>query len=232
MRCLPWLLVICVVQCSAGFGSAETFGDRLNNFIITSLDRFRNSTLVLSERFQEKLAKLDLGSDKDSWGHALARIKRFLDDEIRAIYSDVFDIDLQQLNISKSNQKQLVLILCGVMLLLSSFVIRIFSLWTCFTLSLLLVSIKSIYGTPAMVHAGLYLVGVFLLAVNYALMYPVQCMVLLFTWQLAKYIVWICTPAPASQSDLSALEGRLTSVEQRLARAEHLLRETRRQISN
>ena len=65
------------------------------------------------------------------------------------------------------------------------------------------VSVKSIYGTPAMVHASLYLLGILLVAVNYALMYPVQSMVLLLTWQLAKYIVWFCSPSPASQSKYS-----------------------------
>ena len=51
-----------------------------------------------------------------------------------------------------------------------------------------------------MVHASLYLLGILLVAVNYALMYPVQSMVLLLTWQLAKYLVWFCSPSPASQS--------------------------------
>ena len=50
-------------------------------------------------------------------------------------------ISVSQLNIGQKNQKQLVLILCGVLLLFSSFFIRVFSLWTCFTLSLLLVSL-------------------------------------------------------------------------------------------
>ena len=39
------------------------------------------------------MAKLDVNSDKDSWGRALVRIKRFCDEEIKAIYSDVFGID-------------------------------------------------------------------------------------------------------------------------------------------
>ena len=51
-----------------------------------------------------------------------------------------------------------------------------------------------------MVYASLYILGILLVAVNYALMYPIQSMVLLVTWQLAKYVVWICTPSPASQS--------------------------------
>ena len=39
------------------------------------------------------MAKLDVSSDKDSWGHALLRIKKFCEGEIRAIYADVFDVD-------------------------------------------------------------------------------------------------------------------------------------------
>ena len=39
------------------------------------------------------MAKLDVSSDKDSWGHALVRIKKFCEEEIRTIYSDVFGID-------------------------------------------------------------------------------------------------------------------------------------------
>lgn len=210
--------------------TSDSFTDNVNNFVSSSFDSVRNTTLFLSQRFQEKMAKLDVNSDKDSWGRALVRIKRFCDEEIKAIYSDVFGIDLSQLNIGQKNQKQLVLILCGVLLLFSSFFIRVFSLWTCFTLSLLLVSIKSIYGTPAMVHAALYLIGILLVAVNYALMYPVQSMVLLMTWQLAKYIVWFCTPTPATQSDLSGIEHRLISVEQRLQRAELLIREFRHDL--
>ena len=48
---------------------------------------------ILSQRFHEKMAKFDVSSDKDSWGHALVRIKKFCEEEIRTIYSDVFGID-------------------------------------------------------------------------------------------------------------------------------------------
>ena len=61
----------------------------------------------------------------------LSRLKRIF------FHTVIFSVN--QLNITPANQKQLVLILCGVLLLFSSFIIRIFSLWTIFTLSLLLV---------------------------------------------------------------------------------------------
>ena len=52
------------------------------------------STLqVLTEKFQEKIAKLELVGDQDSWGSALLKIKSMADGEITAIYSDVFGID-------------------------------------------------------------------------------------------------------------------------------------------
>ncbi|KAL5256919.1 hypothetical protein ACHWQZ_G012002 [Mnemiopsis leidyi] len=231
MKLTTLLFLTLTVQCTdSSVVLTDSLGETLNNLILTSFDSVRNTTLILSQRFQEKMAKLDVSSDKDSWGHALVRIKKFCEEEIRTIYSDVFGIDLNQLNITPANQKQLVLILCGILLLFSSFIIRIFSLWTIFTLSLLLVSVKSIYGTPAMVYASLYILGIVLVAVNYALMYPIQSMVLLVTWQLAKYVVWICTPGPASQSDMTEMERRLFSVEQRLERAEFQLREFRQDL--
>ncbi|XP_063673818.1 uncharacterized protein LOC134811042 isoform X1 [Bolinopsis microptera] len=231
MKLTSLLMLMVVVRCTdCSLPLGDSFGDTLNSFLFTSFASVRNTTLILSQRFHEKMAKFDVSSDKDSWGHALVRIKKFCEEEIRTIYSDVFGIDLNQLKITQANQKQLVLILCGVLLLFSTFIIRIFSLWTIFTLSLLLVSVKSIYGTPAMVHASLYLLGILLVAVNYALMYPVQSMVLLLTWQLAKYLVWFCSPSPASQSDVTGIERRLISVEQRLERAEFQLREFRQDL--
>ena len=37
-----------------------------------------------------------------------------------------------------------------------------------------------------------YVLGILFIAMNYELMYPVQPMVLILTWQLAKYIVSFC----------------------------------------
>ena len=140
-------------------------------------------------------------------------------------------------------------------------------------------SIKSLYGTAASIQAALWACGVLLLALNYALTYPIQCLMLLLTWQLAKYIVWMCTPSPASHrkylyntistlplnlhfkhkirkiykirerktsklkllfftaspvslsfnlsGDVSTLENRVRSLEQRLERTEHHVRQLR-----
>ena len=48
---------------------------------------------MLTEKFQEKIAKFELVGDQDSWGSALLKIKSMADGEITAIYSDVFGID-------------------------------------------------------------------------------------------------------------------------------------------
>eukprot|EP00116_Pleurobrachia_bachei_P008905 sb/3469167/ len=206
---------------------ANSAGADFQDMFATGLNSVRNSAQVLTEKFQEKIAKLELVGEQESWGSALLKIKSMADGEITAIYSDVFGIDLGNLNITPENQKQIALGLCGVFLLISTFLVRIFSLWTCFTLSLLMVCIKSVYGLPAMLHSVLYLGGILLVVVNYILQYPIQSMVLLMSWQLAKAIVWICSPSPASQSDVSEIESRLSAVEQRLQRAELALREFR-----
>ena len=48
---------------------------------------------MLTEKFQEKIAKLELVGDNESWGTALVKMKSFVDEEIKTIYSEVFGLD-------------------------------------------------------------------------------------------------------------------------------------------
>ena len=48
---------------------------------------------ILKQRVDEKMAILQIDTNKDSWGHALLRIKNFLNEEIGAIYLEVFGIN-------------------------------------------------------------------------------------------------------------------------------------------
>ena len=51
------------------------------------------SLQILKQRVDEKMAILQIDTSKDSWGHALLRIKNFLNEEIGAIYLEVFGIN-------------------------------------------------------------------------------------------------------------------------------------------
>ena len=202
----------------------------LNEYLSNGFENIKATTKILKQRVQENIARLEVSSDKHSWGHTLAQIKTLIHSEIRNIYNDVFGVDVTQITINKSNQKQLTLILVACLLLLSSVVVRVFSLWTLFTMSLLLISVKTLYGTAVMLQAGLYMFGLVLLGINYCLMYPVQCLVLLLTWQLAKYLVWLCSPGNGNTVDAYDMERRLISVEQRLERMEFQIRTLRQSL--
>jgi len=223
-RCLllgVLVLLVAYTQCDTTTGPYMAI---INDILFQSLNTVRNQTMILKQRVDEKMAILQIDTNKDSWGHALLRIKNFLNEEIGAIYLEVFGINLNDFNLDKTSQKHLTLILVGVSLVLSTILLRVFSLQAVFTMALAMVSIKSLYGTAASIQAALWVCGVLLLALNYALTYPIQCLMLLLTWQLAKYIVWICTPAPVSHRDVSTLENRVRSLEQRLERTEHHVR--------